>query len=450
MIKKSIIKSSFQFLNLKFVFCFLFVFCLLVISSSDFIRAEEVDPALVAQRRAQLEKELADLETQIESYRGVIQEKQRESTSLERDVAILTAQINKSKLEIKARDIRISQLNTGIGGKVTYIGFLTNKTEKEKDSLAELIRRADEMDNVSMIELVLGYEKLSDFFVDVDSFESIYRNIQDSFQDIKISKDETQKEKDDLETKKAEELQLRTMQELEKKRLEENEKEKNKILQATKGEEKKYQEILSARQKDAARIRTELFTLRGTAAIPFEKALEYANLAFKFTGVRPAFLLGVIAEESNLGENVGTCTWVTSLAHANCSKQRTAFVDVTSRLGLDPDKMPLSCKAWYGYCGGAMGPAQFMPTTWQLYEGLVSNITGNNPPNPWDTRDAFVASALLLKDNGAAAGGYTAERRAALKYLAGSNWSKSAYSFYGDDVMELATKYQNMIDIISR
>ena len=417
---------------------------------AGFSLAEEIDLNLVSQRRAQLEKELTDLESQIESYRGVIQEKQRESTTLERDLAILTAKIDKSKLEIKARDIRISQLNTGIEEKVTYVGFLTNKTDKEKDSLSELIRRADEMDATTMIELVLGYDKLSDFFVDVDSFDSIYRDIQDSFQDIKVSKDTTQKEKDDLESKKAEELQLRTMQELEKKRLEENEKEKKSILQVTKGEEKKYQEILTARQKDAARIRTELFTLRGTAAIPFEKALEYANLAFKTTGVRPAFLLGVIAEESNLGENVGSCTWDSSLAHANCTKQRTAFLDITNRLGLDPDQMFLSCKAWYGYCGGAMGPAQFMPTTWQLYEGLVSNITGHNPPNPWDPQDAFVASALLLKDNGAAAGGYTAERRAALKYLAGSNWSKPAYSFYGDDVMELTIKYQGMIDILNQ
>ena len=60
-------------------------------------------------------------------------------------------------------------------------------------------------------------------------------------------------------------------------------------------------------------IKAELFTLRGTDAIPFEKALEFANIAFAKTGVRPAFLLGVIAEESNLGENVGTGNWRTDM-----------------------------------------------------------------------------------------------------------------------------------------
>jgi membrane-bound lytic murein transglycosylase B len=97
-----------------------------------------------------------------------------------------------------------------------------------------------------------------------------------------------------------------------------------------------------------------------------------------------------------------------------------------------------------------MGPAQFMPTTWLIYKNKISEITGNNPPNPWNPQDAFVAASLLLKDNGAANGDYAAERKAALKYLAGSNWNKSAYSFYGDDVMELANKYQNMIDIITK
>ncbi len=95
-----------------------------------------------------------------------------------------------------------------------------------------------------------------------------------------------------------------------------------------------------------------------------------------------------------------------------------------------------------------MGPAQFIPTTWQLYSNRVSQVTGHNPPNPWDPFDAFAAAAIYLKDLGAADGTAAAERKAALKYLAGSNWQKKAYSFYGDDVMALAAKYQEQINIL--
>lgn len=416
--------------------------------ATDSSSAEEINPNAVLNQRAKLEEELKGLESQIEAYRATIQDKQRESTTLERDVAIFDAKINKAKLEIKARNIRVSELTGEINAKSETIESLVEKTQREKASLAAMIRKANELDSTSLVELMLEYKNLSDFFVDLDSFESIYKGIHDSFYEIKETKDATEKEKNDLEDKKTEEVQLKSIQEMEKKRLEEAEAEKKKILKLTKGEEKKYQEILGARQKDAAKIRSALFILTGSKAIPFEKAVEYATLAWRITGVRPAFLLGVIAEESNLGENVGKGNWTVDLANYRCAKQRDAFVQITGELGLDPNQMPVSKKAWYGYCGGAMGPAQFMPTTWQLYKGRISAITGNNPPNPWEPKDAFVASALLLKDNGAAAGGYAAERKAALKYLAGSNWSKSAYAFYGDDVMELASKYQSQIDIL--
>ena len=179
--------------------------------------------------------------------------------------------------------------------------------------------------------------------------------------------------------------------------------------------------------------------------------------------MRPAFLLGVIAEESELGANLGSGNWKTDMYdcyrrigyNKSAEKQKTAFLAIISELMIDnPNSRPVSKAPYYG-CGGAMGPAQFMPATWwdpvnkTGYKELIAKLTGHNPPDPWDPKDAFMAAALLLKDNGAAAGGYTAERRAALRYLAGGNWKKSAYAFYGDDVMALAKKYQEQIDILA-
>ena len=124
------------------------------------------------------------------------------------------------------------------------------------------------------------------------------------------------------------------------------------------------------------------------------------------------------------------------------------FKELTAELGLDPDQMPVSKKVWYGY-GGAMGPAQFIPSTWVGFKSRISELTGHNPPNPWDPEDAFTATALYSKDNGADGGTYNAEFRAAMCYLAGcKNASKKSLQFYGDDVLELAAKYQKQIDIL--
>src|SRR3989344_744594 len=415
-----------------------------------YISAQAIDPSSVTDRRAQLESELAGIEKEIGGYRNIIQDKQNQAQSLERDIALLDAQIKKSKLEIRARNIAISNLQGAIGEKNKTISALDNKIEREKDSLSELLRELYQIDQFSMIEMLLGYDNLSEFFVQSDSFDAIQKSLQQSFQEIKANKSEAELEKSDLEDRKEQEQQLKTLQELEKKSVEDKEREKKRILDLTRGQEKAYKKVLDERAKNAAAIRSQLFLLNGSKAIPFEKALQYALQVEKGTGVRPAFLLGIIAEESNLGANVGTGNWNVDLSHSRCAKQKDAFKDITSRLGLNPDSMPVSKKAWYGYCGGAMGPAQFIPTTWLLYESAVSKITGHNPPNPWDPLDAFVASGRLLRDNGAGARTYTAEYNAALKYLAGSNWKNPSYRFYGDDVMGLATKYQEQIDIISR
>ena len=424
--------------------------------SFNFSFAQEVNQNATKERREELQKKLDSLDGQIEVLDTVIQQKRTESASLERDIAIFDAKIKKAKLEIQRLDMEITKTKTSITQRSEQIKNLSDKSEKKKDSLAELIRKNNEMDSTGLAEIILGYQKMSDFFVVEDTLEPIHRIIQDTLDEIRSTKKQTEKEKDDLAEYQAEQVQLKTAQEGERKKLAVNQTEKTNLLKVTKGVEKGYQAIMVLKQKDAATIRSQLFLLTGSPAISFEKAVEYANLVWKTLKVRPAFLLGVIREESNLGANVGKGNWKEDLAHPNCAKQRTAFVQITSELGLDPDLLPVSKKQWYGDCGGAMGPAQFMPTTWWEpvkgtgYKKMVAKITGNNPPNPWNPLDAFVASGLLLKDNGASVGGYAAERKAALKYLAGGNWNKPAYAFYGNDVMEFAAEYQEQIDIINK
>lgn len=396
-------------------------------------------------RKAALEADLAALEKQIESQRELLSAKQREGVSLERDVAILNAQIEKAKLEIRARNIVVDRLGGEINTRGIKIDGLNAKIDRERQSLAQLIRKTRQLESASLIEIVLANKDLSDFLVDLDSFEFIQAAMQESFVELRDTRAATEEEKRTLEEKRLDEVELRTIQELEKKKIEQRETERKRLLKITKGQEMLYQQVLKNQEKTAAQIRAELFTLRGSAAIPFGTALDYANAVSKQTGVRPAFILGVIAEESNLGANVGTGNWRVDMHNP---RDTVPFQQITARLGLDPDKMPVSKKPWYGW-GGAMGPAQFIPSTWIIYEEEIGKLTGHNPPNPWDPVDAFMAAGILLRDGGAAQGTPAAERRAALCYFAGCrNANKASYAFYGDEVMELAAKYQRQIDIL--
>ena len=399
------------------------------------------------ERRAQLEKELKHLEAQIQEQQDILNTRAQESVTLERDIAILNATIEKARLSIRARSLEIERLSKESGEKQVVIEKLGTKIDREKESIGELIRKADKADSFSLPEIVLGGRNFSEFFQDIEEYQVIKRALRDSYTELATDKKETEVEREALDIRRTDEVQLRRLQELEKKKIEAQEAEKKRILKISKGIEAEYQKIIKIKQLSTAQIRAELFTLRGSATIPFGRALEYANTAGKKTGVRPALILGVIAEESNLGENVGTGNWRVDM---KVPRDTEPFLDITRRLGLDPDNMPVSKKPWYGY-GGAMGPAQFIPSTWVLYEERIAKATGHNPPNPWDPFDAFMAAALLLMDNGADKNTPAAERLAALRYFAGwQNANKKAYAFYGDDVMELAEKYQRQIDILSQ
>jgi membrane-bound lytic murein transglycosylase B len=417
------------------------------------------------ERRTRLEAELAAIEVDIEGKRGDLTTLQRERTSLERDIAILDNKISAAKLSLKQRDIAITRLLDDIGSKEAAIESIDQRVEKGEESLAQLLRRTREIDDVSLVELALGEGTISRFFEEVDSFEQIQSSLDASFRELLAMRSDLATRKDALETRKIEEEDLRRIQLMQKQKIEQDEKEKQRILRTTKGQEKEYQKLIAEREREAATIRSALFSLRDSGAIPFGTAYQYAREASAQTGVRPALILAVLRQETNLGENVGQCLLTNSPNKGDGIGKNTGrafkgvmkgtrdvdpFMEITQELGIDPYSQVVSCPPGYGY-GGAMGPAQFIPSTWMLYKERLSRLTGTNPPNPWDPRTAIFATALLMLDNGADKGTRQAERLAALRYFAGwGNANKPAYAFYGDSVVEFADQYQRDIDVLER
>jgi hypothetical protein len=449
-------RMSASFFNLRgkaFVIIFISI-VLFSIQPIYFVASETIE-----EQRTRLQAELDEIEKDIENKRGVLSEKQAERTSLERDVAILDTQISKALLQIRYRDITLGQLGSDISSKESAINDLDAKVMREKGSLSQLLRRTREIDDMTLVELALG-GSLSDLFEDIDNFEAIQRSLDISFLEIAALREDLSSRKEALQERHEEEEDLRQIQVLEKKAIERREAEKQDILEVTKGQEKAYLAVIAEREKSATEIRTALFALRGTAAIPFGDAVEFAKAASVKTGVRPALILGVIAQESNLGENVGQCL-VPNLGDGvgvntgrvfstvmKPTRDVDPFMQITRELGINPASQVVSCPPSYGY-GGAMGPAQFIPSTWMLYKDRIAKAVGYNPPNPWDPETAFFATALLMMDNGADGGTRAAERLAALRYFAGwKNAKKASYAFYGDGVMELADKFQRQIDIL--
>src|SRR3990167_9223565 len=359
------------------------------------------DEESISRRQQQLEAELDKILLEIDVQSKILNTERQKGASLQRDVAILNAEIAKAQLNIKARNIAIEALGKDIVKKNETIEELNARITRNKDSLSELVRKTNELDSYSLVEVVLANSDLSEFFEDIDSFNSIQQSLQVSVHEIRQNKSNTEIEKESLNKKRLQEIDAKVSVEDEKRKIEKAEAEKKRLLNLSQQEQRSYELVVADRQKKAAEIRSALFALRDTAAIPFGQALEFANAAAAKTGVRPAFILAILTQESNLGKNVGTCNrpgdplekgWKVIMKP---SRDQEPFKKITEELGRDPDVTPVSCPmknkdgSQLGW-GGAMGPAQFIPSTWMGYKDKVAAITGKSA-DPWDIRDAFVA-----------------------------------------------------------
>jgi membrane-bound lytic murein transglycosylase B len=324
-----------------------------------------------------------------------------------------------------------------------------------------------------LIEILLAEGKLSDFFDNLVYLETLNTKNQELLTNIKKMKEYLEGQKQNLEEEKQDFENLVIIQALQKKESEGAKQDKNYYLKLTEAEYQKQLLEQKDIEKKAAEISHRLFELIGVTegGIEFGEAVKIAKYVETVTGVRAAFLLAIISQESMMygkfGANVGQCYLknqktgagiVASTGKAVSSVMKptrdvSPFLITCKKLGRDPYKTLVSCPMSYGW-GGAMGPAQFIPSTWALYENRVAKITGK-PADPWNINDAFLAAGLLLEDSGAAKQTYNNELNAALSYFAGPNWFKSSYKNiyirdYGNPVMARAASFAKDIQTLEK
>lgn len=418
--------------------------------------AQELSPT----ERAQLERQLAQLEREMTQTQATIDTLSAQGASLQRDIAILDAEIRRAQLQVRTTEAEIRALSAGIVVHTRTIGSLSEKLVREQESLAQIIRRTDAFDDFSLVEAVLSGVDLSEFFGDLDAYATIKQAMRTSFEELRATRLETEREKTGLESQRTDQQILRDALVAAQRQVEVKEREKQALLSETKGQEGMYRSLKSTQEQAAGVIRARLFPLRDTEGIQFADAVRYAEQASRITGVRPALILAILSQESDLGKNVGQCL-ITDLTTGDGKGKNTGtpfpgtmkvprdtvpFERLMKAAGRDWRSTPISCPLPGGY-GGAMGPTQFIPSTWEMYEGRIKSSLGVAAADPWNAGHAITATGLYLSDVGANGGTYLAEHTAAARYYAGGNWATSGQG-YGTSVMNKAAAFQKDIDFL--
>lgn len=392
-------------------------------------------------------------------YKKDIQKTQVEKKTLQNTIYILDSNIKKINNQIYEGNLIIKDLSFQINDTEISIEKTSLEIEDSKEKLVQVLRKIYEQDQETIVEIFITEEKLSDFFNDIVALEELSDKNQELLQQIKNLKSYLKNQKTSLDREKEETEKMVLIQDLQRQESKQSKYKKENLLKVTKGKESEYQKLLKETQQKAQEIRSRIFELIGVPDAPtFGEAYEIAKYVEGLTGVRPALLLAVLKQESNIGKNVGQCYLKNSVTGSGVvayngkvvsrvmkpTRDVSPFLTITKELGRDPYNTLVSCPMSYGW-GGAMGPAQFIPSTWSIYRSKIAKITGR-PGDPWNIRDAFLAAGLYLGKYGAANQTYNSEWRASMIYFSGS--TNVRYRFYGDSVMGLAGQLQKDIDLI--
>ncbi len=363
----------------------------------------------------------------------ILKETQDKRQTLQTELNTLQNKIGRLETDIYRSNLAVKDLQIQVQDTQSSIEVAQRQITDHRLALADILQLVYEQSRRSTAEVILSGQPLSDIFGDLLVMDNLSDRAEELLQsaiDLEIylldQKGKMETEKKGIET----EIYVQSVQ---KENLQSTQQEKDGLLARTKGEEAIYQQQLVETRKQAEAVVSELkgrlFQMIDSAQeITEYEAVKLALAVADLTGISPSFLLAIIEQESALGQNVGGCylrdvntgsgVYIKSGAVAprvmNPSPRSWEkngntkdFVAITEQLGLNWRQTPVSCwiQAYrsgvpWGW-GGAMGPAQFIPSTWLAYRAKVQQLLNIDLADPWQPRHAFVAAALYLKDEGA-------------------------------------------------
>lgn len=177
-------------------------------------------------QRAALEAELAQLQQEIAQKEAVLKQQQQQTGTLKKDVSLLTSQIETAKLKIRQKTIAINNLSQDIKAKASAIVDLQGEIGREHDSLAQLIKHTNELDQKGAAYVLLSAQSVTDFYRDLDDFLAVKQSLYASVNKIKQIKNLTEDQKDSLEDKQAQEKDAKNAIDAQKRVVEQSEAEK--------------------------------------------------------------------------------------------------------------------------------------------------------------------------------------------------------------------------------
>ncbi len=367
-----------------------------------------------------IEKKISKETKKLKEAQGTLSQVQRSLSVTAQRVSRTEDQLERIAAEMTQREKTISDL--------------TKQLTFQKSVLKSTMRELYLMERESAVTRLFAQKGQHFLATDYDRMRTLRNRVIDEVRKIEKLKAQVEAARAELADKKEKQKALLDQQRQEQRALAVT---RNEVAQ----EVQRRAATLAELKNELAAVRSKLTSLLGKK-INAGDIVEAAKIASKATGVRKDFILGELVVETNLGSYTGGCTYKkANMTTAN----KNVFKTLAKELGYNYKKLKVSCAPGYGH-GGAMGVAQFMPTTWLGYKSRIAAATGHTPPDPWNLTDGVMGMAFYLKNKGADR--KKGEFEAAKRYYCGSPASRywnTKCNDYARKVLYWADNYERLL-----
>jgi len=223
------------------------------------VNADEV--GVLENEIAKQKAKIQELESKLGTYKDKIKAKENEALTLKNQLAILENQIKKIELDIQINTEKISQTILEITKTEKEITEKEEKIANHKEQLAELIRKINQNDNLTYLEIFLVNSNLSDFFDEIQILNSVQKDVQITVNNVQTEKQSLAAHQAKLELKKNGLEALKNQLETEQAKLEDSSKTKSIILTQTRNSEQAFKSLLAAARRDYNQANADIKSL---------------------------------------------------------------------------------------------------------------------------------------------------------------------------------------------
>ncbi len=219
---------------------------------------------------SQRNQEITEIEKEIEEYQDKINETVAEKKTLKNQIYQLNNTANKLRSEINLTNKKIGNTNLTIEKIGIEIEGKNNQIKTSKASLAEIIRRLDEKESQTLLEILLANNDLSDFFSAIQGMEYLQKDIVDGLDELRALKSDLESNQTEKTQEKTNLVALTSKLDDQKQIADSNKSRKNNLLKQTKNKEENYKSLLEEKQAKKEAFLQEIAELEAEIRIEID------------------------------------------------------------------------------------------------------------------------------------------------------------------------------------